>query len=201
MILYKSLLVTIVLLASLSVSACGGGGTANDTTAGTSPAVATFQTFNFTATVDQILGTPPFSAGIGDKLNGKFVYDSSAKDWNVTDSNQGWFHDMSSPSGIQFQLGSLNFTSALDTYYILIQNDDSSVLPVRDEFEIMATSSQDSKLSTIFSLQDLTAAAFSSSSCNYLPQTLNINSFTNGSMFINTSTWNIRLHIDTITKQ
>lgn len=201
----KSLLSTIVFVTCLSISACGDT-KANDNSTNLAPAVSTFQSFDFTATVDQISGTPSFSVAIGDKLTGKFVYDPTAKDWNVANINQGYFHHMNSSSGIQFQIGALSFVSALDTYYIAIQNDDSSALPVRDEFEISATSNQDSKLTTILNFRDFTAFVFSSSTCNSLPQTLDINSFTNNYMFINYSipgstTWSIRLLPNTITTE
>jgi len=209
----KSLLPTIVFVTCLSISACGDT-KANDNSTNlapvvpATPAVSTLQTFDFTATVDQILGTPSFSVAIGDKLTGKFVYDTTAKDWNVANVNQGYFHHMNSPSGIQFQIGTLSFVSALDTYYITIQNDDSSSLPTRDEFEISARSSQDSRLNLILNYRDFTASAFSSTTCNSLPQTLDITSFTNNYMFINysipgsgSSEWSIRLLPTAIVKE
>jgi len=207
----KSLLPTIAFVTCLSISACGDT-KANDNSTNlapvvpATPAVSTLQTFDFTATVDQILGTPTFSVAIGDKLTGKFVYDTTAQDWNIANINQGYFHHMNSPSGVQFQIGTLNFVSALDTYYIAIQNDDSSALPTRDEFEIRAKSSQDSKLTTILNFRDFTATAFSSSTCNLLPQTLDINSFTNNYIFVNYSNpgsnlWSIRLLPTALTKE
>ena len=203
----KSLLLTIVFITSLSLSACGDTKT-NDNSTNLPPAVSTLQSFNFTATVDQILGTPSFSVAIGDKLTGKFVYDTTAKDWNVANNNQGYFYHMNSPSGIQFQIGTLNFISALDTYYITIQNDDSSASPTRDQFEISAKSSTDSNINTGLNFRDFTATAFSSSTCNSLPQTLDINSFTGNYMFVNylipgtgSAVWSIRLLPTTLAKE
>ena len=200
----KCLITGIVVVTCLNISACGGTNSSDNIT-NSSTTVSTFQAFDFTATVDQISGTPSFNVAIGDKLTGKFVYDTTAKDWNVYDTNQGYFHNMNSPSGIQFQINTLSFVSDINTYYITILNDDSSALPVRDEFEIMATSNQDSKLNTVLCFRDFTASAFSSSTCNSLPQTLDFNSFTNNYMFITSISgftgWSIRLLPATLTKE
>lgn len=203
----KILLPTIVFVTCLSISACGDT-KANDNSTNLAPAGSTFQTFDFTATVDKISGTPSFSVVIGDKLTGKFVYDTTAKDWNVANINQGYFHHMNSPSGIQFQIGTFSFISALDTYSIAIQNDDSSAIPIRDQFEISAKSSTDSNINTILNFRDFTATAFSSSTCNSLPQALDINTFTDNYMFVNYSipgtgsaVWSIRLLPTTLTKE
>jgi len=196
---WYAMLVTVV---CLNISGCGDS-TGNDANANSSSPVAIFQSFSFTATVDYISGSPLFNVAIGDKLNGKITYQSNADDWNIYSVNQGWFHDMASPSRIEFNLNSLTYTSSDNEYYILIENDDASVPPVRDIFAIYSRSNEDPYLSSTFELRDFTASVFSTSTCNSLPQSLNISNFSNNEMFItynnSVASWGIRLVPDTLT--
>jgi hypothetical protein len=202
----KSLWMMVVFAVCLSLLGCGGGNTADNSAAsGSSTSISgASETFQFTATVVSISGTPSFGVTVGDKLNGKIVYLADAKDWNVTDVNQGWFHDMASPSRFEFQLNNLSYSSSASKYYVSIENDDSSVQPVRDNFEVISTSDQDSNLTSIYALSDFTASAFSSSTCNSLPQSLNFANFQHNAMFINYNnggtSWSIHLSPDSLVK-
>ena len=190
-------------VACFNILGCGEN-TNNVSVIDSSSKVSSFRSFDFTATVDNISGSPPYNVAIGDKLQGKIVYQLDANDWNVSDINQGWFHHMASPARIEFKLNTLEYASTGANYYILIENDDASVLPVRDNFEIFSSSDDDAKLNTIFYLRDFTATAFSNSTCNSLPQSLNLTDFSNNQMFINynnsVAPWGISLVPYSITK-
>jgi hypothetical protein len=188
--------VAILFAASVGCFSCGDA-SVTVVISNTEPIVA-FPTYQFSARVDQITGSPPFGVAIGDTLTGSFAYQSNAPDRNAADINQGYFHHMSAPSGIEFRLNSLNFIAYPDSYSILIHNNDINVIPLEDRFEIHAQANQDSNMSIAFILRDLTAAAFSTSSCNVLPSSLYFPAFNSNTLLISyigpgSGGWSIRL--------
>jgi hypothetical protein len=161
-------------------------------------------TYHFTAVEDRI-GDSSFAAfrsTIGDTLSGTISYLlNTPNEQSLSDSNVGNYFP-TNPSKISFKFDSLQFNSN-SNYEIIIDNNDSSTLPVRDDIRISADDTISahkmnmSKVQVDILFQDLTANVFSNIS---LPSSISLQNYDNNAdVFLNIMTSsanaNIRLQI------
>jgi len=136
-----------------------------------SPAAAQTITFRFEGECDSPFPSPPaYAIELDTPVVGEFSYDLSSVDTAVGEGVG--YYAQSPPHRLEFQIGDSIFFQTddygLHRYFVMVENDDSSVEPTRDVFRL---TSFDNGLAESFGLdevqanillQDLTAQAFGS---------------------------------------
>jgi hypothetical protein len=196
---------------------CGGGQDNSNTTTTSSPNSSTPSTpptvtlseYQFVATVDLEMGTPPFPVAVGDTVTGTFTFNPSIKDSHILSTQGGYVQK--SPATVQVKLGSITLNADLNNwlgYVITVMDNDASVSPTRDIFSwyvndtALAVSYGLDYIQAGFSLTDFTATAFSSDA---MPLDINSSNYSGGNLFISgskghASLWNLRSQITSVTK-
>jgi hypothetical protein len=111
---------------------------------------------------------PEYAIDIGTPVHGEFSYDLASVDTAVSNADRGIYPQVE-PYHLKFQIGDFIFFQTdphgPNSYRVSVENDDSSVAPTRDHFQILgvdsvlAASYGIDNVHAILHLQDLTAQA------------------------------------------
>ena len=183
----------------------GCSGSSGDSIAAT----PTLTEYQFSATIDLVMATPPFPVALGDTVTGTFSYDPTVKDTAVSPSAGAYVQKV--PATVQVIIGSVTLNADLNNwlgYVIGVKDNDSSVSPTRDILSwyvndtLLAASYGLDYIQLGFSLTDLTASVFNNAA---MPDDINLRDYSNGYLFIsgsknNAGLWNLRSKVNSITR-